>query len=141
MASPSSTSILAQDGRKAAPWFRFPGLGRTAAFETYLGERGVSSMSADFPVDDWLHHTPDQVYNIALARLEANGKGMMLLHDIQPSTIAMLPRLLRTLKERGYKIVHMVPLGTPNVEVARVETRVKVPSMAKQPVWGCPPRR
>jgi peptidoglycan/xylan/chitin deacetylase (PgdA/CDA1 family) len=125
--------VLAQDGRKAAPWFRFPGLGRTAAFEKYLGENGISAMSADFPVDDWLHRTPDQVYSIALARLEANGKGMMLLHDIQPSTIAMLPRLLRTLKEKGYKIVHMVPLGTPNVEVAQVETRVRVPSMAKQP--------
>jgi peptidoglycan/xylan/chitin deacetylase (PgdA/CDA1 family) len=125
--------ILAQDGRKAAPWFRFPGLGRTAAFEKYLGEQGISAMSADFPVDDWLHHTPDQVYNIAMARLEANGKGMFLMHDIQPSTTAMLPRLLRTLKERGYKVVHMVPLGTPNVEVAQVETRVRVPSMAKQP--------
>ena len=126
--------ILAQDGRQAAPWFRFPGLGRTDAFEKYLGERGVVSMSADFPVDDWLHHTPDQVYKTALARLEANGKGMFLLHDIQPSTVAMLPRLLRTLKERGYKVVHMVPLGTPGAEVARAETRTRVPAMPKQPV-------
>ncbi|NJL07445.1 MAG: polysaccharide deacetylase family protein [Methylacidiphilales bacterium] len=126
--------ILAQDGRQAAPWFRFPGLGRTNAFEKYLAERGIVAMSADFPVDDWLHRTPDQVYNIALARLQANGKGMFLLHDIQPSTVAMLPRLLRTLKERGYKVVHMVPLGTPGAEVARVESRTRVPQMPKQPV-------
>ncbi|NJO54175.1 MAG: polysaccharide deacetylase family protein [Bacteroidales bacterium] len=126
--------ILAQDGRQAAPWFRFPGLGRTNAFEKYLAERGVVAMSADFPVDDWLHRTPDQVYNIALARLEANGKGMFLLHDIQPSTVAMLPRLLRTLKQRGYKVVHMVPLGTSGVDVARVESRTRVPLMPKQPV-------
>ncbi|ALK09211.1 polysaccharide deacetylase family protein [Blastochloris viridis] len=131
--------ILAQDGRQAAPWFRFPGLGRTAAFEKYLAERGIVAMSADFPIDDWLHRSADQVYNIALARLEANGKGMFLMHDIQPSTVAMLPRLLRTLKERGYKVVHMVPLGTPNVEVAQAETRVRVPSMAKQPATSAPP--
>jgi peptidoglycan/xylan/chitin deacetylase (PgdA/CDA1 family) len=127
-------AILAQDGRQAAPWFRFPGLGRTAAFEKHLDQIGVVSMSADFPVDDWLRHTPDQVYKTALARLEANGKGMFLLHDIQPATVAMLPRLLRTLKERGYKVVHMVPLGTPGAEVARAETRTRVPAMPKQPV-------
>ena len=121
--------ILAQDGRAAAPWFRFPGLGRTAAFENYLASRHISSLSVDFPVDDWLHIKPEDVYARALSRLEAHGKGMMLLHDIQPRTAAMLPTLLRTLKERGYSIVHIVPLGTPGVPVANAETKIQVASL------------
>jgi hypothetical protein len=41
----------------------------------------------------------------ALERLERRGKGVLLLHDIQPATALMLPRLLWTLKSLGYHIV------------------------------------
>jgi peptidoglycan/xylan/chitin deacetylase (PgdA/CDA1 family) len=34
-----------------------------------------------------------------------------LLHDIQAKTATMLPQLLRDLKARGYRIVHIVPAG------------------------------
>src|SRR5262249_32956114 len=43
----------------------------------------------------------------------AKGKGILLLHDIQARTVAMLPTLLRELKARGYHIVHVVP-ATPD---------------------------
>ena len=42
-------------------------------------------------------------------RLEAKGKGILLLHDIQPATALGLPELLRELKARGYRVVHVVP--------------------------------
>ncbi len=44
-----------------------------------------------------------------LAQLDQRGKGIILLHDIQPRTGAMLPELLRQLKARGYRVVHVVP--------------------------------
>ena len=47
-----------------------------------------------------------------MKRLEAKGKGILLLHDIQPRTVAALPRILHELKARGYRIVHVVP-ATP----------------------------
>ena len=53
-----------------------------------------------------------RVYELAIQRLEAKGKGILLLHDIQPRTVAALPRILRELKARGYRIVHVVP-ATP----------------------------
>src|SRR5207248_5366436 len=43
----------------------------------------------------------------------AKGKGILLLHDIQPRTVAALPRILHELKVRGYRIVHVVP-ATPD---------------------------
>ena len=47
-----------------------------------------------------------------MKRLEAKGKGILLLHDIQARTVAALPRILHELKARGYRIVHVVP-ATP----------------------------
>ena len=41
-------------------------------------------------------------------RLEAKGKGIVLLHDIQPRTVGALPAFLRELKARGYRVVHVV---------------------------------
>src|SRR5262249_40850916 len=66
---------------------------------------------ADFPADDWTRISAQQVLARALERLERKGKGVLLLHDIQPATALMLPTLLRELKARGYHIVHVVPAG------------------------------
>ena len=46
---------------------------------------------------------------LAIKRLEANGKGILLLHDIQARTVAALPKILHELKARGYHIVQVVP--------------------------------
>jgi hypothetical protein len=51
----------------------------------------------------------DRVYQLAIQRLEAKGKGILLLHDIQARTVAALPKIIRDLKARGYRIVHVVP--------------------------------
>jgi hypothetical protein len=39
-------------------------------------------------------------------------KGIILFHDIQPSTARALPGLLADLKAKGYRVVHMVPKAT-----------------------------
>ncbi len=101
------------DPAKLSPFFRVPGLRRANSVETYLGKRGIMTWSADFPADDWRHITSAQVVNYALSRIEAKGKGILLLHDIQPRTQAALPVILRELKARGYHIVHVVA-ATPS---------------------------
>jgi len=99
------------DARALAPFFRFPGLGRSRAVEAYLASHSIMVWSADFVADDWTHISAQQVLHRALQRLEEKGKGVLLLHDIQPATALMLPRLLRELKARGYRIVQVVPPG------------------------------
>ena len=49
-----------------------------------------------------------------MQRLAAKGKGILLLHDIQPRTVAALPKILHDLKARGYRIVHVVPATPEN---------------------------
>jgi peptidoglycan/xylan/chitin deacetylase (PgdA/CDA1 family) len=107
----SVTAALA-DGSAPAPFFRIPGLARNEAIEEYVASKGIQLWSADFPADDWRHVSPQRVYDLAIQRLEAKGKGILLLHDIQPRTVTALPRILHELKARGYRIVHVVP-ATP----------------------------
>lgn len=109
----SATEALG-DPTAIAPFMRIPGLLRARDVEDYLASKGIQVWSADFPADDWRHISADRVYELAISRIEAKGKGILLLHDIQGRTVAALPRILRTLKERGYHIVHVVP-ATPDL--------------------------
>jgi peptidoglycan/xylan/chitin deacetylase (PgdA/CDA1 family) len=97
------------DDSALAPFFRIPGLMRAEGVEDYLASQGIQIWSADFLADDWRHVSPSRVYDLAIKRLEDKGKGILLLHDIQPRTVAALPRILQEIKARGYRIVHVVP--------------------------------
>ncbi|MBN8992924.1 MAG: polysaccharide deacetylase family protein [Rhizobiales bacterium] len=108
----ASVTAALGDGTRPAPFFRIPGLGRSDVIEEYAEANGLQVWSADFPADDWRHVSSQRVYDLAIQRLEAKGKGILLLHDIQARTVAALPRILETLKARGYRIVHVVP-ATP----------------------------
>jgi len=107
----SVTAALA-DGTAPAPFFRIPGLRRNDGIEEFAASKGLQIWSADFPADDWRNVSAARVYELAIQRLEAKGKGILLLHDIQPRTVTALPRILHELKARGYRIVHVVP-ATP----------------------------
>ena len=108
-------SDIGRDGRRSelAPFFRIPGLMRADGVEESADSQGIQVWSADFPADDWRHVSSDRVYELAIQRLEAKGKGILLLHDIQARTVAALPKIIRELKARGYRIVHVVP-ATPD---------------------------
>jgi peptidoglycan/xylan/chitin deacetylase (PgdA/CDA1 family) len=97
------------DPNAVAPFFRIPGLLRQPSVENYLQARGVAVWSLDFLADDWKHINAREVARRALERIEARGRGILLLHDIQPATALALPEILKALKERGYKIVQVVP--------------------------------
>jgi peptidoglycan/xylan/chitin deacetylase (PgdA/CDA1 family) len=107
----SVTAALA-DGTAPAPFLRIPGLRTNDGIEKFAASKGLQIWSADFPADDWRDVSAARVYELAIKRLEAKGKGILLLHDIQPRTVTALPRILHELKARGYRIVHVVP-ATP----------------------------
>ena len=125
------TAALA-DPSQLAPFFRIPGLRRGDLLEAELSKRGLMTWSADFPADDWRHISSTQVVNYALSRLEAKGKGVLLLHDIQARTQAALPVILQQLKARGYKIVHVVP-ATPDQPKTPTEPAQWVPHWLNAP--------
>lgn len=123
----ASINAALGDPAELAPFFRIPGLLRANLVEDYLASRGIMTWSADFPADDWTHISAAEVMRRALTRLEAKGKGVLLLHDMQPATVMMLPALLRELKRRGYRIVQVVPANA---------TRPKTPTTPDQWLVG-----
>jgi len=105
----ASITAALGDPAEIAPFFRIPGLLRADGVEKYLASRQLMTWSADFPADDWRHISAAEVMKRALTRLEAKGRGVLLLHDMQPATVMMLPALLHELKRRHYRIVQVVP--------------------------------
>ena len=106
--------------RFLAPFFRIPGLARSDVLESELAARGLVVFSSDTDADDWHRHIkPDQIIALAMRRLEALGKGILLLHDIHPATAAALPGLLEQLKDNGFHIVQVVPTASYEIAMAK----------------------
>jgi len=100
------------DAKAVAPFFRIPGLGRSKTADDFLASQSLVTWSADVVADDWFRHISAQtIVQRALQRLEAKGRGILLLHDIHPATAMALPTLLKELKAHGFHVVQVVPAG------------------------------
>lgn len=96
-------------GGKAAPFFRFPGFADTPELVSWLEGRGYTIFGSDLWASDWSPMSPKGELDLVMARLEKQGKGIVLFHDSKAQTAQMLPDFLKELKARGYRLVHMVP--------------------------------
>jgi len=90
------------------PFFRFPGFASNAPLLEWLQRRHIAVFGADLWASDWNPMTPAQELALVLERIEASHGGIVLFHDTKAQTAAMLPQFLRTLKARGYAVVHIV---------------------------------
>ena len=102
----------------STPFFRFPGFQSTQATLDLLQSRGVSVFSTELLADDWVRRTPRQELQLLVKRLKRVNRGIILLHDAQPTTTAMLAAFLHYLKIHNYRVVHLVPArsaGEPEV--------------------------
>ena len=98
-----------KDLKLEAPFFRFPGFADTPDLKSWFAANDVGIFGTDLWASDWIKMTPEQELKLVMGRLEKNGhRGMLLLHDSHPWTAAMVPMLLRELKAKGYRVVHMV---------------------------------
>jgi peptidoglycan/xylan/chitin deacetylase (PgdA/CDA1 family) len=96
-------------GGPVAPFFRFPYLKDSPATLAHLASRNIAIFSMDVDSFDFKFHKPDQVMKEVMTKIEKKGKGIILMHDIQPGTAKGLPALLDELKAKGYKVVHLKP--------------------------------
>jgi peptidoglycan/xylan/chitin deacetylase (PgdA/CDA1 family) len=131
----SSLYAALGDPKAVAPFFRVPGLLRQDSVERYLAAHNYMTWSVDLVADDWTHIKSQEVARRAINRVEARGKGILLLHDIQPATALALPDILKELKARGFKIVHVVP-ATPDRPKTVTEPELWAVRRAPEPkVW------
>lgn len=96
-------------GKPIAPFFRFPYLSSSSAMATHLMNRQIATFSIDVDSKDYRTRDPGSVHRMIMGQLARSHKGILLFHDIQPSTARALPGLLAELKAKGYRVVHMRP--------------------------------
>jgi peptidoglycan/xylan/chitin deacetylase (PgdA/CDA1 family) len=126
------------DQKDLAPFFRIPGLARSDAIEKELADRSLVVFSSDTVADDWHRRIKSaDITRLALSRLEARGKGILLLHDIHHVTVAALPELLSKLKAAGFHVVHVVP-GTAEPTGIAGASPAAAPSNANAPSPAAP---
>jgi peptidoglycan/xylan/chitin deacetylase (PgdA/CDA1 family) len=119
------------DATALSPFFRIPGLGRSKVAEGFLAAHSLVTWSADVVADDWFRNIGAQsIAQRAMRRLEAKGRGILLLHDIHPATAMALPTILKQLKERGFHVVQVVAAGDRPASVPEL-----VASPANKGAW------
>jgi peptidoglycan/xylan/chitin deacetylase (PgdA/CDA1 family) len=128
----SDVSAALGDPKYLAPFFRIPGLARSDTVESELKARGLIVFSSDTVADDWHHRIGAKgIIAAAMKRLEASGKGILLLHDIHPKTVAALPGLLKELKDKGFHVVQVVPAASYVIAMAN-KPKAKIASATQR---------
>lgn len=124
-------------GAAPAPFFRFPALQHSQASREYLGSRNIAMFSCDVDSFDFKAKDAAQIVNTVMTKLDKQGKGIILMHDLQKHTAEALPTLLRRLKAGGYKVVQMkakAQLETLAEYDALLVKDMKLPAVASRPV-------
>ncbi len=96
-------------GVPIAPFFRFPFLQDSKDALDHLASRNIAAFSMDVDSFDFKFRSAEQMVKDTMAKLDKKGKGILLMHDIQPVTAKAMPALLDALKAGGYKVVHVKP--------------------------------
>lgn len=108
-------------GQPIAPFFRYPFLSENKTTTEHARKRGIASFFIDVDSKDFQTRDAKRVVQRVMGELAVNGKGIILLHDIQPSTANGIKTLLDSLHAKGYRVVHMVPVGAADT-IAEFDT-------------------
>jgi len=118
-----SAAQLALDG-PTAPFFRFPYLSDPGSAQSYLKSRDIVNISIDVDSNDFRTKSPSRMIANVLRGLEEKKKGIILFHDIQPSTGHGIRQMLAELKSRGYRVVHLQPKQSQST-IAEYDQRIE----------------
>lgn len=102
---------LAGSGFLPSRFFRFPYLAQNSVIRTSAIDGHLVILDVDIDSKDYYKETARMVFERTLARLERQGQGIILFHDIHARTVAMLPEFLGELQARGYSVVTLRSSG------------------------------
>lgn len=91
------------------PAYRFPFLGETPTVLDALKAKHMTVMSVDLGIDDWAPNdmSTDAMVRRLMDNLDAKGGGIILMHDANGPTGDALPAMLKAIRDKGYKVVHV----------------------------------
>jgi peptidoglycan/xylan/chitin deacetylase (PgdA/CDA1 family) len=123
-----------------APFFRVPGFLTSKSTEAALASRRLMTWSADVPADDWKGISSNEIVKRAMARLDAKGRGILLLHDIHENTVAALPDILKELKEKNFRVVQVVAASSTVAKTVTTPEQWHPPSMQAEAAIDISPK-
>lgn len=146
------SAVTKAAGQPVAPFFRFPYLSDNRMIQNYVRQRQIATFFIDIDSKDFQTRDSNTVYEKIMRDLSHQRKGIILMHDIQPSTAGMIKRLLDTLHAKGFKVVHMVPKtaagtlaefdgGAAKAIKAKADTLQGKPLANRSMVWTMTPDR
>ncbi|MGE3974003.1 MAG: polysaccharide deacetylase family protein [Bdellovibrionales bacterium] len=97
-------ALYAVIGNQMKPFFRFPYGAKTTVLQSYVKTSQRSTYFWNVDTLDWQKRDPAVLLPYALAKTVQYKRGIVLFHDVQPQTIAIMPEYLRALKAKGFKI-------------------------------------
>ncbi len=106
------TAVNKALGQKASPFFRFPYLSESRSVLEHLKSRNVAALWVDIDSKDYQTRDAKTVHRRVMSELMSKRKGIILMHDIQPSTAGAIKGLLDEMHAKGFKVVHVVPKST-----------------------------
>lgn len=112
-------------GAATISFFRAPMLELSPQLARDIISRGMMIWSIDVDSRDWNNTSEEQIVEEIMKGLDQYGGGIVAMQDIQPATARALPLLLARLKERKYRIVHVVSqqpqanMGSKNARAGR----------------------
>lgn len=93
-------------------FFRFPYGAKTPQLQQYLSQTETTEFFWNIDTLDWKYRDPDYLLNYTIQQIENARSGVVLFHDIQPQTIAIMPALIGYFKQHDYKVVVFRPAKT-----------------------------
>jgi peptidoglycan/xylan/chitin deacetylase (PgdA/CDA1 family) len=99
----------ADQRRRLAPFFRFPGLNDGRWMLSWLGARNIAVFSSDFGDDDWRGISSAEIKRRALLEANQSGGGVLIFHETRPNAVAELSDLIEEFERRGYHFVLIAP--------------------------------
>ncbi|HVY90396.1 MAG TPA: polysaccharide deacetylase family protein [Hyphomonadaceae bacterium] len=87
--------------------FRFPQLVATQPLLDWLRSNGIAAVGVNIDSLDWQGGPPEATLKKIEDGLRANGRGIILMHDVQPNTVKLLPALFDFLDRGGYRVVRL----------------------------------
>lgn len=83
-------------------WIRIPFGARCERVEAMLAARGLWHFHWDLDPQEWSHRNADLAFKYVTGELaRAQGRVVLLMHDIQPATVHSLPRILTWIEEEN----------------------------------------
>lgn len=102
----ATTNSLISQVTGVRPHFVRPPNGAVNAHVAGLfGEEGMAGVLWSIDTRDWADHNSDVIYNRVIAG--ARPGAIVVLHDIQPTSVDAVPRIIDKLQAQGYRFVSL----------------------------------